>query len=174
MTAVRKPARCSFAVTVEEFDDWVACAEPKDALIYASGTEIPRAAPAWKHAMALVKDGMITLTYQRAGCGITEYLAIRLTTADAPAVIATPVIEVDETNPADLVLREIRRAASFNLPCPSNAVIAKRCGLNDAAAASYRVRQLVAAKRITIESQGPGEPRVATIVGSGKTTAKAG
>lgn len=174
MTAARKAARPSFAVTVEEFDAWVARAEPKDALIYASGAEIPRAAPAWKHAMALVDDGMITLTYQRAEAGITEYLAIRLTTSDAPTVVATPAIEPDETNPAELVLRELRRAASFKLPCPSNAVIAQRCGLSDAAAASYRIRQLVAAKRITIESQGPGEPRVATIIASGKTTAKAG
>jgi hypothetical protein len=173
MTAVRKPAEPPFAVSVEEFDAWVARAEPKDALIYARGADIPRAAPAWKHAMALVEEGMITLTYQRAGGGITEYLAIRLTTANAPALPVVAVPEVDETNPAELVLREIRRAAGFSLPCPSNAVIAQRCGLSDAAAASYRIRQLVAAKRITIESQGPGEPRVATIIGTGKTTARA-
>ena len=174
MTAVRKPVEPPFAVSVEEFDAWVAQAEPRDALIYARGADIPRGAPAWKHAMHLVEEGMITLTYQRAGGGITEYLAIRLTTADAPAVQAALVADVDETNPTQLVLREIRRAASFKLPCPSNAVIAQRCGLSDAAAASYRIRQLVAAKTITIESQGPGEPRVATIVGTDKTTAKAG
>ena len=173
MTAARKPSRPSFAVSVEEFDAWVASAEPKDALIYASGAEIPRAAPAWKHAMSLVEDGMVTLTYQHAGGGITEYLAIRLTTADAPAVVSAPVVEIDETNPAELVLREIRRAASFKLPCPSNAVIAQRCGLTDAAAASYRIRQLDAAKRIMIESQGPNEPRIATIIATGKSTARA-
>lgn len=171
-TFARKPVEAPSAVTVDDFDAWVARAEPKDALIYARGAEVPRAAPAWKHAMSLVEEGMITLACQRAGGGITEYLAIRLTTATAAPVSSVPIPHVDETNPSDLVLREISRAATFKLPCPSNALIAQRCGLSDAAAASYRIRQLVAAKRITIESQGPGEPRVATIVGSGKSTAK--
>lgn len=174
MTAARKTAAPPFAVSVEDFDAWVAAAEPRDALIYARGAEIPRNAPAWAHARELVDEGLITLTYQRAGGGITEYLAIRLSTANAPPVVAAPRVEVDEANPMDLVLREIRRAAGLNLPCPTNAAIAQRCGLSDAAAASYRIRQLVAAKLIKIEPQGPNAPRVATIVNSGKSTARNG
>lgn len=174
MTAQRALAPPT-AVTLADFDRWVAGAEPGDVLVYAKGDWPPHGAAAWVHARTLVEDGVVTLTTRRAATGDAgrwDYLAVRVRTAEPAAPASAPT--VDEANATDLVLRELRRAANMGAPCPTNDMIARRCGLKDAAAASYRVRQLVAARRIEIESQGPNAPRIVTILGTGKSTARDG
>ncbi|MDF2494544.1 hypothetical protein [Sphingomonas sp.] len=161
----------SWAVDVPAFDRWVAGAAPGERMLYARGEQIPRHAPAWSHARELAEDEVITLTSgrdpenKRAFC----YYAVRVAAPIAQPTPAPPV-EVNEDDPTELVLRAIRRAANLRLPCPTNASLATTCGLKDAAAASYRIRCLVQSGQLRIEDQGPGKPRIATIVGTGKQT----
>jgi DNA-binding Lrp family transcriptional regulator len=71
------------------------------------------------------------------------------------------------------VLRLLAQAASKGLPCPTNAELAKRIGLKDAVAASYRVRRLVQSGAIVVEEPSPSERRVVTIVATGAQTRRA-
>lgn len=163
----------SWAIDVPAFDRWVAGARPGQRMLYARGEHIPRHEPAWAHARELSDDKVITLTSGRdpENKRIHCYYAVRIAAPIAQAVTA-PAVEVNEADPTALVLRAIRRAANLGLPCPSNASLATSCGLKDAAAASYRIRCLVQSGDLRVEDQGPGKPRIATIVGTGKRTAR--
>lgn len=75
-----------------------------------------------------------------------------------------------------IVFECIARAARKGEPCPTNEEIAARCGLSGRKHASYRVQQLVAAKRIAIEDRSPWGRRIATILDgphAGKQTCEA-
>lgn len=161
----------SWAISVAAFDRWVAGARPGESVVYAGGSTIPRHQPAWAHAQALVDDGVVTLVSRRAGGREWEWLAQRL---DPPLAAAAPVAAralVDEEDPVAILLRELRRAANLGLPCPDNATLARRAGLRDAKAASYRIGCLVQGRVIRVEQQGPGLPRVVTMLATGKSTA---
>lgn len=74
------------------------------------------------------------------------------------------------------VLKCIEAAVKYGQPCPTNAELARACGLSGAVAASYRVRRLVANGRISIIDHSPYGRRVATmLVGrhQGKSTKEA-
>lgn len=164
--------RDSWAISVADFDAWVAGARPGETVIYAGGVAIPRHQPAWTHARVLADDGVVTLVSRRSAAGARtwEYLAQRL----APPVDVSPAplrVVSDDDDPAAILLRELRRAANLGLPCPDNATLARRAGLRDAKAASYRIGCLVQGRVIAVEQQGPGLPRVVTMLATGKRTA---
>lgn len=153
---------------------WLNAAKPGARFVYAQGAGLPRASA----TIALVREahgkGTVDLVQQRNGRTI-EYLAVRRAggaaacAAPAPARRAT---DIDEAADA-AVWREVKRAVSLQWPCPTNAELAKRAGLPDAAAASYRLRKLVAAGRIAIEDHGPNRHRTLTIVATGRSTREA-
>lgn len=62
------------------------------------------------------------------------------------------------------VLKCIEGAVKYGLACPTNAELARACGLSGAIAASYRVRRLVATGRISIIDHSPYGRRVATMM----------
>ena len=122
----------------------------------------------------MADDKVITLTSGRdpENKRVHCYYAVRISAPIAQPTPA-PAVEINEDDPTELVLRAIRRAANLGLACPTNASLATSCGLKDAAAASYRIRCLVQSGQLRIEDQGPGKPRIATIVGTGKQTRRA-
>lgn len=157
--------------SIADFEQWLDRAVVGDRFVYAWGAVPQRTFPVWTHAADLHRDGMVRLHHRRNRDGGWDYIAVR---GDPPVVAAkarpAPPVGGDD-DPAEKVLRALSRAANFSRPCPSNAELARLCGLNDAAAASYRVRQLRDLGRIVVGEQGPGLPRVVRIVSSGKVTA---
>ena len=69
------------------------------------------------------------------------------------------------------VLKLLMTAANRGLPCPTNAAIARACGLADDNAASYRIKILQRRGLIRVDvPQDPRRLRVVTIVATGKAT----
>lgn len=166
-----------FALSVDALEAWLAGARAGDRKVFARGPAIPRAAPVWGRATELVDEGLIRTHHVRAG-DEWEFLAVRQAPID-DAAGRQPVWtgfdagrdpQADE-DPDTLIMRALRRAANMTLPCPTNAELAEKCGLKDAAAASYRLRKLQGAGLIKVEAQGPNAPRVVTIVETRRRTA---
>ncbi|WP_294195882.1 hypothetical protein [uncultured Sphingomonas sp.] len=157
-------------VTIAAFEAWLDGADVGATLIVAWGGVPPRKLPIWDAAAAADRDGLVRLHHKRRDGGGWNYVAVR---ADPPIVVgrkAPPRSAIDDEDPTEIVFRALKRAANFGQPCPTNADLARAAGLRDAVAASYRVRLLRQAKRIVIDEQGPGQPRIVTIVGTGKST----
>jgi len=160
----------AFTVTVEDVEAWVTMAEPGDELVYATGIALPASAPAVVAVRDLVADGLVRTHMRRVGKGF-EYFAIRrapeVNPVQPPRHVAPPRDDGDTR-----VLRVLTRAANLRQVCPTNAEIARECGLKDAVAASYRLRKLIADGAIKSEDQGPNQRRIVTIVGTGASTIK--
>jgi hypothetical protein len=62
------------------------------------------------------------------------------------------------------VMKCIEAAVKYGQPCPTNAELARACGLSGAIAASYRVRRLIATGRISIIDHSPFGRRVVTMM----------
>ena len=163
------PVAAPWTIPVEALDAWVAGAAVGATTVYARGAVVPRHAPGWTHARALAEDGVVTLTSRRADGG-WEWLAQRRATPVADGAPAPVAAIADPLDATQRVLRQLRLAAKFGRECPSNAELARRCDLPDAAAASYRLRCLIDAQRIRVVQQGPGLPRVVTILANGQRT----
>ncbi|WP_447727255.1 hypothetical protein [Sphingomonas koreensis] len=112
---------------------------------------------------------MITLTTEPYPGG-RNYIAIRCAIDIAAPPIERHAAPVQEDELADRVLRRLRRAANLGLVCPTNAELARDCGLKDADAASYRLRKLIGNKLIRVDDQGPNARRIVTIIESGRST----
>ncbi|GAA4220221.1 hypothetical protein GCM10022253_23870 [Sphingomonas endophytica] len=158
------------ARTVAEFEQWLDTSTLGACLVYAWGPSTQRRQAVWAHAAEAGREGVVRLHHRRAADGGWEYVAVRTNPPiTAPRAPASPAAG-DDDHPAQRILRALRRAANFSRPCPSNAELARQCGLPDAASASYRVRQLRDLGLIIVSEQGPGLPRVVRIVASGKVT----
>lgn len=157
------------SVDAEALDQWAATAVPGEKTIYATGPELPRGAPAVLLARALADIGLVTLTTQAIEGG-RNYLAIRCAIDPNKPEPARHLAPATEDLLAAKVLQRLRRAANLEQVCPTNAELARDCGLRDADAASYRIRKLIAASCIRVEDQGPNARRIVTIVGTGKST----
>lgn len=161
-------ARLPLAVDASALDQWASSAMPGDKIIYATGPELPRGSPAVAMARTLANVGLVTLT-TRALDGGRDFIAIRCA-IDPNKAAAPRHAPVQEDELTELVFRRLSRAANLGQVCPTNAELARDCGLPDAAAASYRIRKLIAAKRVRIEDQGPNRRRIVTIVKTGRCT----
>ncbi len=164
LTASQPP----LAVEAEQLDQWVSTALPGDRCIYATGPELPREAPAVSLARTMANVGLVTLTTQ-AVAGGRNFIAIRCA-IDPNRPDAPRHAPVREDDLAEKVLARLRRAANLGHVCPTNAELARDCGLKDADAASYRIRKLIAARKIRVEDHGPNTRRVVTIVSTGRRT----
>ncbi|WP_423606166.1 hypothetical protein [Sphingomonas sp. MS122] len=159
----------SLAVDAEALDEWAATARPREKVIYASGPEFPRGHPAVALARRLCDAGVITLTSESYPGG-RNYIAIRCAIDVAAPSTERHAAPVQEDELADRVLRRLKRAANLGLVCPTNAELARDCGLKDADAASYRMRKLIGNKLIRVEDQGPFARRIVTIIENGRST----
>lgn len=157
--------------SVAEFEHWLATAPIGAQFVYAWGPVPQRRREVWAHAAEAGREGVIRLHHRRRGDGGWDYVAVRAVPPIIAAKAAPATAVGDDDHPAQKMLRALRRAANFKRPCPSNAELARECGLPDAAAASYRVRQLRDLGFIVVSEQGPGLPRVVKIVSSGNVTA---
>jgi hypothetical protein len=70
-----------------------------------------------------------------------------------------------------VILRMVREAIRLNQPCPTNQEFAEAAGLPDRLAASYRLRKLVAHRKLQLIDHGPYERRQA-ILPTGEATAR--
>lgn len=162
----------------DQFDRWVKNAAPGDDVVYATGARPAEGIGAV--VRSLHEQGLVAMTSKRGDDGF-RFIAQRLPDPRPSQVRARkPVNRGRFTLAANdgkmttrAVLRILTQAASKGLPCPTNAELAKRVGLNGAVAASYRVRRLVQAGAIVVEEPSPLERRVVTIVASGKKTMRA-
>jgi hypothetical protein len=125
----------------------------------------------WSRVTELAQQGFVTpLSSKRAGGGWVYSVARtrkRITRDQTPQEKAL-------SDPAtDTILRELKRAANFGQPCPSDAELARKAGLSSRHAAQFRVRQLITVGLIesTLAYEGGVPSRVVTIVGTGKFTA---
>lgn len=154
---------------------WVDRARPGDDVVYATGERPPAEVAAF--ALQLYDARLVTMTSRPAAGGrrfIFQRLpALRPSQLRAQARNSRGRDAHDGRKTAKAVLRILSQAATAGLPCPTNAELAKRVGLRDAAAASYRVRRLVADGKITVEQPSPVERRIVTIVATGKVTRRA-
>ncbi|CAD7335349.1 winged helix-turn-helix domain-containing protein [Sphingomonadales bacterium 58] len=160
----------------DDFAAWVKRAAPGEDVVYSVGV---RPAKAIGEAVRALHDqGLVSLTSKRTDSGL-RFIAQRRPDP-RPAQERKPVPRGRFTLGASdgkmttrAVLRILSQAAGRDLPCPTNAELAKRVGLKDAVAASYRMRRLVADGKITVEEPSPTERRVVTIVATGKQTRRA-
>jgi hypothetical protein len=161
----------------EQFQNWAARAARGEDVVYAIGERPdPAIAPV---ARQLAEAGVVALTSRRAGNGF-RFIAQRLPDPRPSQMRArTPVNRGrfvlsahDGKMTTRAVLRVLAQAANRGLPCPTNAELARRVGLNGPVAASYRVRRLVQAGLIVVDEPSPVERRVVTIVATGKSTVR--
>ncbi len=89
---------------------------------------------------------------------------------DFIAVRISGPIAVTNASPDDRLFAEIERLAEAGEAMPTDPALAKRCGFESANTVSYRLRKLRLAGRLVVVARGVGEPRIATIVATGKTT----
>lgn len=178
MAALPAPERHTFsigplcwAVTVTEFERWLASADPGARFVYAGGPVVPHEMA----VVAIVREAVAAAevtSHQRKVEGRWEYFVQR----SRPDVEPRPGRSKRDAIPADsvkgLMLTILKAAATVGHPCPTNAEFAKRLGLKDAEAARYEFNQLAATGRIMVENRGPRQRRVVTIVSLGRSTAE--
>jgi hypothetical protein len=162
-------------LNAEQLFAWVERARPGEDAVYATGERPPADIAAV--ARGLYDARLVTLTSLRVKGG-HRFILQRLPDV-RPSQLRLQAQQnrgkfvksaTDGRVTAKAVLRLLSHAASHDLPCPTNAELARRVGLKDAIAASYRVRRLVADGKITVELPSPIERRVVTIIATGKST----
>ena len=156
-------------IAADALESWADNAEPGQRITYASGpAELPEH-PTFVLAGSLRRQGaVITHIKRRDDGGGFDFLAVRRARDVAEQVRNTATVDDDDLD--QIVLRELRRCASLQWACPTNAELARRCGLKDALQASYRMRKLIEAGHILVEGRGPMQRRIVTIVATGKQT----
>jgi len=162
----------------DQFRTWVDRAAPGDDVVYATGARPAEGIGAV--VRSLHEQGLVAMTSKRGDDGF-RFIAQRLADPRPSQIRArAPVNRGRFTLTANdgkmttrAVLRLLSQAASKGWPCPTNAELAKRVGLKDAVAASYRVRRLVQSGAIIVEEPSPSERRVVTIVATGAQTRRA-
>jgi hypothetical protein len=145
-------------------------AEPGSEQVYAWGDpDAPRALPGFREARRAYERGLVVLRW-RASDGRREYLMRKVANRARAKTGGGYVKSSDIAH----VMDRLRRAAEFQLPCPTNEEIDAglvRDGFGERDA-SYLVALLRKQKKIITSVEGPGRRRVVTIVSTGKRTAQ--
>lgn len=150
--------------------DWVKRARAADAVVYA------REGAASRHVLSLAArlsdQGLVDLTRKADALGRQLIMQRRAKSFGMGLTTRGSMIH-RRYSVEVLILRAIRTAARNGQPCPRNTELADTAGLSTAVAASYRLRKLVRAGKLTLIDHGPFEHRVAIIVETGETTVRA-
>ncbi len=163
----------------QQLSDWAERAQAGEDVVYCTGVRPDDMIGA--AARALRESGIVTLTTRRMPAGGFRFIAQRLADPRPSQIRARRRSNPGHFLPAAgdakrttrAVLRLLVQAANRDAPCPTNAEIAVRVGLNGSVAASYRMRRLVRDGLIQVEEPGPLERRIVTIVATGKKTRRA-
>lgn len=166
----------------QQLSDWAERAQAGEDVVYCTGVRPDDSIGA--AARALCESGVVTLTTRRvaaASGGGFRFIAQRLADPRPSQIRARRRSNPGQFLPASgdakrttrAVLRLLVQAANRDAPCPTNAEIAVRVGLNGSVAASYRMRRLVRDGLIQVEEPSPRERRIVTIVATGKKTRRA-
>jgi hypothetical protein len=168
----------------QQLSDWAERAQAGEDVVYCTGVRPDDMIGA--AARALRESGIVTLTTRRMAAGGFRFIAQRLADPRPSQIRARRRTNSGQFRPGQCqpasgdakrttraVLRLLVQAANRDAPCPTNAEIAVRVGLNGSVAASYRMRRLVRDGLIQVEEPGPLERRIVTIVATGKKTRRA-
>jgi hypothetical protein len=126
--------------TPDALNAWMRRAAAGEEFVYCEAPS-PIRDETWLRAGELSRDGyVLTLSRRRAGGGYV-YFARRTGKAIARAI--DPVEAALAEAATDIIFRALKRAANFELPCPSDAELARRAGLTIRQQAQQRVRKLI-------------------------------
>jgi len=130
--------------------------------VYCEATE-PQYGETWTRAAELARDGLVRAHHRRRAGGGWEYYAVR--TAKRLPREQSPAEKLLGDRAAAAIFAELKRAASLGLPCPSDADLKRKAGLNSRDQAAWRVRRLIDAGLITstLAYEGGVPTRVVTI-----------
>jgi hypothetical protein len=166
----------------EDLLNWAKDARIGDSIVYARSSAAGERLPSdvVNVVSSLAAHGALHPTQRRVGDG-WAFQAQRGSGKISRVTVRRPSRGGTRGLPANraserAVFKRIEAAAKHGLPCPTNAELARLCGLSGAIAASYRVRRLVASGRISIIDKSPYGRRIATLlVGrhAGKSTQEA-
>jgi hypothetical protein len=163
------------AISPVEVDQWVNSAEPGESKVYAWGPSLPQRAPGVSAAKKAHAAGLVTFTTRTLKpSGRREYVMQRIRRARRTLSAAEVRASSERTrDPQIIVMDALRKAARYRRPCPSNNELARAAALPDAYAASYIVRKLQKAAKISVDFDGPYKRRCVTILSNGARTAPA-
>jgi hypothetical protein len=166
----RAPTEC--LVTLEGLENWLERAPAGAWLVYQRGPFMVHDAVT-RRIGELCEAGLLDpwqpISPGRPGC--RDYKCQRTSTALAGGSARPAPPEPDAA--LDDILRELKRAANFDQPCPTDAELARKAKLSSRAQAADRVRRLIAAGLIRsrrIEGGPDGIWRVVTIAATGRHT----
>lgn len=132
---------------------FVAAAAPGETMLYARAASLPRGAETPSIVRQFAEGGQVTAHLRRSDEGC-EYVIRRR----AETVRRVTPRRGNGLGPLErAVLRLLKRYARTGKPIPSNRSIAARCGCKSRLDASWRIRKLVAADIIAIETSAEGE-----------------
>lgn len=146
-----------------DIERWMLRAAPGDRESYGRGERPPR--DLVRAMQPLVDNELLRPVAKREG---REFLfLIERTTRPLQRMGRTsrgPVRRARRRSVLGLIFNLLVQAAREGRPCPSNAQLAQRCGLNSKQAASHQLHLLAERGRIGIEGGVGGEARVVTVL----------
>jgi hypothetical protein len=156
--------------TVDDLDAFVRRAAAEEAFTYCEAPDLIRGETSAR-VNDLAAQGLVRPHRRRREGGGWQFYVVR-----TPKCLPRQLTALQQAlaDPAtDLILRELRRAANFGLPCPSDADLARKAGLGLRQQAGNRVRKLIDLGVIesTLAYEGGVPSRVVTILETGKFTA---
>lgn len=152
--------------------DWVRSAAPGASLCLGVAEAVPAAT---QPALGSMLDaGLVDVARKRVAPGRYRFYVQRRSRRFIDSFSVTPRGGRHARRAGTVerrLLRILTAAATADLPCPTNAVLARALGLSGGAAASYRLRRLQQRGLVRVEV--PADPRllrVVIIVANGKAT----
>lgn len=162
----RSPAPVATFADQRALAAWIEAAAPEDSAIYATGPALPHGHPVVQMVQTLTDRGVLrTHLKARADGRGFDFLAFKRA-AEKPRGCALKRGEVKIGRVLELLTQRAERGGVM----PSNAELARACGLKNADAARYQLNKLEDRGAIRIEDFGPNERRAVTIVATGQTT----
>jgi hypothetical protein len=130
-----------------------------------------RAARTWRAPASSPPTGLVRTHHRRRAGGGWQYYVVR--TGKGLITRLDPVAAALADPATDLIFRALKRAANMGFPCPSDADLARTCGLNTRDQAQHRVRKLIDLGLVqsTLAYDGGVPFRVVTIAETAKCTA---
>lgn len=156
-------------VSVDDLDAFVRRATAEESFTYCEAPDLIRS-PTSARVTELSTDGLVRPHRKRRAGGGWCFYVVR--TAKRGTSAQSPVEAALSDAATDIIFRELKRAANFDLPCPSDADLARKAGLTSRDQAQWRVRKLVHVQLVSSELayEGGVPTRVVTIVATGKRT----
>lgn len=163
-------------ISASGLEDFARSAQPGDSLCLGRGVALPADVGAMVNVLAAT--GILHPARQRISGRDFSFVAQRGSAPFVHYVSGTrPPLRPRKDRRADspvptqarrstdtMLLRLLRWCVAQQRACPTNAELARACGLSGSVAGSYRMRRLVQAEAIRITDYGPFEHRVVTLL----------